>query len=212
MKTSDLIDLLAGDALAVAPGQVGRKLAAALAIGGAASLSAVALWLRCQPLLMAAAQPWFWTKTAYTLLLTIAGIAIVRRLAVPGAPVRRAPWLALAVIAGMGLLAAAQLQATPPALWEAVWLGRTWKVCTPLILLLALPIYAALVVAVRGLAPVRLRLAGSAIGFAAGALAATLYGLHCPEQDAVFVMCWYSLGILASTALGALTGPRLLRW
>jgi hypothetical protein len=75
-----------------------------------------------------------------------------------------------------------------------------------------MPIYACLIVAVRGLAPTRPPLAGAAAGLAAGALAATLYGLHCPEQAAVFVVTWYTLGIATATALGAVVGARLLRW
>jgi hypothetical protein len=151
-------------------------------------------------------------KAAFTGLLTVAGVAIVRRLATPGGAARLAPWLGVAVIVAMGLLGFGQLLSTPFAARMTVWLGQTWKVCALLILLLALPIYAALVLAVRTLAPTRLRLSGAAAGFSAGAFAATLYGLHCPEQGAAFAMTWYSLGIAASAAVGALTGPRLLRW
>ena len=67
-------------------------------------------------------------------------------------------------------------------------------------------------VAIRRLAPIHLERTGAAAGFAAGALAATLYGLHCPEQAAAFVATWYTLGIAGATAIGALTGRRLLRW
>ncbi|MFX4982815.1 NrsF family protein, partial [Acinetobacter baumannii] len=34
----------------------------------------------------------------------------------------------------------------------------------------------------------------------------------CAEATALFVISWYTLGIAASAALGALAGPRLLRW
>ncbi len=49
-------------------------------------------------------------------------------------------------------------------------------------------------------------------GLAAGGIAATMYGLHCPEWAASFVATWYSLGILASGVLGAVIGRRVLRW
>ena len=58
----------------------------------------------------------------------------------------------------------------------------------------------------------RLRAAGAAAGLGAGAWAATIYCLHCPEASALFVLTWYSLGILLATAIGALVGPRFLRW
>jgi hypothetical protein len=212
MKTNDLIELLAQHAPAQPPGQAGRRLWAALALGGSISLGVVVLWLRCQPLLVAGSQPWFWMKAAFTGLLTAVGVALVRRLATPGAAARITPWLGVAVIVAMGSLGIGQLLSTPSALRMTVWLGQSWKVCALLILLLALPIYVALVFAVRTLAPTRLRLSGAAAGFSAGAFAATLYGLHCPEQGAAFVMTWYSLGIAASAAVGALTGPRLMRW
>jgi hypothetical protein len=66
--------------------------------------------------------------------------------------------------------------------------------------------------ALRSLAPTRLRLAGTAAGLAAGAVGASVYQLHCPELAAPFLGTWYVLGILAPAALGALIGPRLLRW
>jgi hypothetical protein len=212
MRTADLIELLARDARATPPGVASRRLLAALAAGGLVTLAVVALGLRCQPLLVAVQQPWFWMKAAYTGLLTLAGAVIVRRLSVPGARLGAAPLIAALVILAMLAAAAGQILSTAPAGRLALWLGHTWKVCSPLILLLAVPIYACLVVAIRRLAPTRPALTGAAAGFAAGALAATLYGLHCPEQAAAFVATWYTLGIAAATLLGALAGGRLLRW
>lgn len=212
MRTADLIELLARDVRATPPGVVNRRLLAALLAGGAVTLALVALGLRCQPLMLAAQQSWFWMKAAYTGLLTLAGIVMVRRLSVPGAKVGSGPAVAGLVVLAMLALGAGQILSTAPAARLALWLGHTWKVCSPLILLLALPIYACLIAAIRKLAPTRLALTGAAAGFAAGALAATLYGLHCPEQAAAFVVTWYTLGIAAATVLGAIAGSRLLRW
>ena len=64
----------------------------------------------------------------------------------------------------------------------------------------------------RALAPSNLVLAGATLGFAAGAIGATAYSLHCPELSAAFIGIWYVIGILIPTAAGALLGPRLLRW
>jgi hypothetical protein len=212
MRTADLIELLARDVRTTPPGVVSRRLLAALVAGGLVTFAIVALGLRCQPLLIAAQQPWFWMKAGYTGLLTAAGAVLVKRLSVPGARLGAAPIVAALVILAMLAVAAGEILSVPPAGRVALWLGHTWKVCSPLILLLALPIQACLAVAIRGLAPTRPALAGAAAGFVAGALAATLYGLHCPEQAAAFVATWYTLGIAAATALGALTGKRLLRW
>jgi hypothetical protein len=213
MRTADLIELLARDARAASPGLVNRKLLTALAAGGAIALAIVALGLRCQPLLAAAHQPWFWMKATYTGLLTVAGMVMVRRLSVPGAKVGTAPpMVAALIVLAMLALGATQILAATPAGRLTLWLGHTWKVCSPLILLLAIPIYACLIAAIRALAATRPALTGAAAGLAAGALAGTLYGLHCPEQAAAFVVTWYTLGIAAAAALGALAGSRLLRW
>lgn len=212
MRTTDLIDLLAQDVRATPPGVVNRKLLAALVAGGLVTLAIVALALHFQPLSAAGHHSWFWMKAAYTGLLTLAGAVIVRRLSVPGSRLGAAPLAAALVVLAMLALGAGQILAAAPAGRLALWLGQTWKVCSPLILLLALPIYACLVMALRRLAPTRLALTGAAAGFVAGALSATLYGLHCPEQAAAFVATWYTLGIAAATAVGALTGRRLLRW
>jgi hypothetical protein len=212
MRTADLIELLARDVRTFPSGVVNRRLLAALAAGGLVTFGIVALGLRCQPLLVAAQQPWFWMKAGYTGLLALAGGILVRRLSVPGARIGAPPLAAVLLIAAMLALGTGQILSAAPAGRMALWLGHTWKVCSPLILLLAAPIYGFLAAAIRRLAPTRPALTGAAAGLASGALAATLYGLHCPEQAAAFVATWYTLGIGAATALGAIIGSRLLRW
>lgn len=212
MRTVDLIALLARDARMTPPGAASRKLLMGLAVGGAVTLALVVLGLHCQPLEAAARQPWFWMKASYTGLLTVTAAITVRRLSVPGARPGIPPAAALLIILAMIALGAGQILAASPAARLDLWLGHTWKVCSPLILLLALPIYGCEVVALRALAPTRPAVAGAAAGLAAGALAATFYGLHCPEQAAAFVATWYTLGIAAAAALGAALGTRLLRW
>ena len=55
-------------------------------------------------------------------------------------------------------------------------------------------------------------LAGASAGFLSGATSAALYCFHCPETAAPFILIWYTLGILLTTALGALLGRWILRW
>jgi len=45
-----------------------------------------------------------------------------------------------------------------------------------------------------------------------GALGALVYTLHCPELEAPFLGVWYVLGMLIPAVLGAIVGPRVLRW
>ncbi len=84
--------------------------------------------------------------------------------------------------------------------------------CSANIAALSLPVFVAVIAWQRRLAPTMPRRAGAAGGFAAGAIGALVYTLHCPELEAPFLGLWYVLGMLAPAAAGALLGPRLLRW
>lgn len=90
--------------------------------------------------------------------------------------------------------------------------GATWRTCPFNIAALATPALLALLWALRGAAPTRPAWAGAVAGLLAGALAVLVYALHCPEMAAPFVAVWYVVGMAIPTALGALLGPRLLRW
>src|SRR5690348_15850387 len=91
-------------------------------------------------------------------------------------------------------------------------MGHSSRVCAPLVLSTALPTLAATFRALKRLAPTRLRMAGAIAGLFAGGAGAFVYSFHCTEGAAPFNASWYTLGILATAALGELLGPRLLRW
>lgn len=38
------------------------------------------------------------------------------------------------------------------------------------------------------------------------------HSLHCPEMGVAFWAVWYVLGMAVPAIIGALLGPRLLRW
>lgn len=212
MKTSELIGMLAagaGPAVRVHPA---RRLAPA--IGGgvllAAALSIGLLGLVPREMF---AGPALWTKLAYTGLLAGGAAWLAALLARPLVPGLRRPVLVLAlVVSCMALLGLATWLAAAPADKLAVLLGRTWYRCPAVIFAVSLPALAVLLGTLRSLAPTRPRSAGWAAGLLAGALGAIGYSLHCPEVSALFVAVWYSLGIAATGALGALLGPRVLRW
>jgi hypothetical protein len=121
------------------------------------------------------------------------------------------PWLALPLFAIL-MAAAAQAALAAPSARRALLMGSSALVCPWLIMLCAAPVFAALVWALRGLAPTRLAAAGAMTGLAAGAFGAALYSLHCTEPGGAFVLVWYSLGMLAPAVVGAALGPMLLRW
>jgi hypothetical protein len=92
------------------------------------------------------------------------------------------------------------------------WTGGAFPWCLVLIPLLATPTAALLVWTLRAFAPTRLTLMGAAVGGLSGGVGAMAYAMYCPVDSVAFVVTWYSLGIAIAAALGALIGPRLLRW
>lgn len=213
MNTDALIASLSNGLRPVARGAVGIRLALGIFLGGLAAILILSLTIGFRPDLWLAMQgPAFWMKWGYTISLSAAAIYVTSRLARPDPGRLRGLWFVavpVLVLAGIG---AADLAQTPRGEWLAMWLGTTWMVCPWLVLALSAPIFVGLLWSFRRLAPTRLRAAGAAAGLAAGAFAATIYCLHCPEVSAIFVLTWYSLGILFAASIGALVGPRLLRW
>jgi hypothetical protein len=213
MDTDDLIDALARDTSNVPRHAAPVRLAMSLAAGLAATLVIIASTLGFRPDLdLAMAGSMLWMKLAYTASLALVAIVALLTLIRPEGRPPRWLWLLAVPVALLGFVSAHELAGLPHDDWLALWLGQTWRLCSGLIALFAMPIGGTLVVFVRRFAPTRLRATGAVIGLASGAGSATLYSLHCPEAGASFVLTWYSLGIAVATVVGWALGPRLLRW
>lgn len=213
MKTEELIARLSHDMPPVSRHAVGNRLALGIFAGGCLSVILLALTLGIRPdLWLAMTSKIFWVKWGYTA--SVAGIAVLStaQLARPDSGRPRRLWLLAVPLVFLVALAAGELVRTPRSEWLAMWLGETWTKCPWLVLLLSVPIFGGMLWSFRRLAPTRLREAGATAGLAAGASAATAYCLHCPEVSVLFVLTWYTLGILLAALVGALLGPRLLRW
>lgn len=211
MKTDVLIDLLARNAGPAPRAQVARRLGAAGAAGLLASSGVAVAWLGLIPWSLFG-TPVPWTKMAYAGALAAAAGWWAARLSRPAAPAdrpRRAVLALALVMAGVGFVS---WLAEPADDRLRALLGQSWFSCPPNVLLLSLPALAAALWALRGLAPTRPRAAGFAGGLLAGSVGAFGYALSCPEGSAAFVAVWYSLGIVLTGAVGALLGPRVLRW
>jgi hypothetical protein len=184
-----------------------------LAVGAFAAIIVLALTVGVRPDLdVAMLGPMFWIKAGYTGglgLVALLGLVSVTR---PEAKPPRWLWLAAAPVAVLALIAIVDAAAMEKGKWMASWLGSSWFECPPLIAALALPIAVTLLWALRPFAPTQLRATGALAGTVAGALSAMIYCLHCPEAGAAFVLTWYTLGIGLVAGIGALIGPRLLRW
>ena len=213
MKTDDLVSLLASGAGAVDPGAARRRWSLALSGGTLVATLLVFAWLEVNPALGRDARaPMFWVKEAFCAALAVGALMAVARLGRPGAPLGGLRPLLALLVAALWMLAAVVLLTADAAERSDLILGISWTECSVNIALLSMPVFAAMVWLMRGLAPTRLRLAGAAAGFAAGAMGALVYTLHCPELEAPFLAIWYVLGMLIPATLGALVGPRLLRW
>ncbi len=213
MKTEDLISMLAEGAIAVDPHAAQRRYAMAIGTGSLAAVLMLLALLRVRAdLAEAALSPLFWVKPAFVASLAAASLFAALRLSRPGASLAWIPASLAAPVLVIWTIAIITLLGAEPVERTRLFLGETWKSCPFLIALLSVPLFAAVMWAMRGLAPTRLRLAGFAAGLLAGAIAALVYCLHCPEIEAPFVGFWYLLGMLIPAAAGAALGPSLLRW
>ena len=212
MTTDDLIDRLADDLAPTRGDVVSRRIA--LGLGGGVLLSAALMLAVLGPrpdLLAALSTTPFWIKFVYVALASVAGLGAVLKLSRPAGRIVRPAFLAGLLLAIVALLALAQYAMSPAGARPTLVYGGSALVCPIVIVLLALPILAGLIWAIRSLAPTRIRLAGLAAGLGAGAFSALVYSFHCDETSVVFLALWYSLGILASGLVGLLTA-RGLRW
>ena len=213
MKTDELVALLATGAGAVEPDATARRYATALSWGafGATLLMAILLGVRSD-IDAAARLPMFWIKLAFPASMVIGGLFAASRLSRPGVRLGRMPIALVAPALAIWLFAAFELLSATRPEREQLIFGSTWESCPLSIAMLSVPAFVAVLWAMKGLAPTRLALAGAAAGLLAGAGGALVYALYCPEMAAPFIGIWYLLGMLIPAAVGAMLGPRLLRW
>ena len=212
MKTEDLTRLLAQGATPVPQRTAACTLAVAMAVTTPVVLLLMATLLGVRPdIADASSLPMFWVKLGVPSLIALAGWHLVERLARPGVVVgERWLWLSAPVLFVWLLGAWAWSSAAPEERATLFW--STWLACAVSVPLLSLPLLFAAFAALRRLAPTRPGRAGAAAGALSGGVAAAVYALHCLEMFAPFLAVWYVLGMSVPVVLGALLGPRLLRW
>jgi hypothetical protein len=211
MKTEDLIDALANEPAppkAAAPlARVAVALVAGLMGGGA--LLAVSLGVRPD---IGVALATVMLKAGFAGAATAVVAPLLLRLARAG----RAGGWRLAAIGGFAalcvLVVAVTLLGAEPGKRFALWMGGAFPWCVAIIPALAAPTALLLVRVLRDLAPTDLSATGATVGAVAGGIGAMVYAMYCPVDSAAFVITWYAVGIAVAAALGALLGPRLLRW
>lgn len=213
MKTDDLISLLATGLEPVDRWRFARCLSLAMlvAIFGAVLLTMLLFGVRAD-LAVVAATPLYWAKVALPATLMLGALLVFNRLARPGLAVGvRWGGIALPVL-GVWAATLLVLSGVPQDQQLGLIFGRTWRTCPFNIALLSIPGFFALLRALQEFAPTQLRLAGGVAGLLASSTATLAYCLHCPEMEVPFWGVWYVLGMAIPTLIGALLGPRWLRW
>jgi hypothetical protein len=123
--------------------------------------------------------------------------------------------LALWLVAPFILLAGgaiAELLLVPQSKWMSRLVGEHAMRCTITIPMLAAPILAALIVALRAGASLHPGLTGALTGAASAGVEALVFAASCPDDSPLFVATWYPLATLICAGVGALAGRRFLAW
>ena len=212
MRTSELIAVLAADPVPE-PIQIGRRVAVALMIGFVGSLAIFALLSEPRPDIAAAARTVrFDLKFVDAFAFALPSLLLTLRLARPDAKPRA---LALWLLAPIVLLAAAvvvELLVIPQDEWLHRLIGTKSMHCMRMIPLMAAPLLAGLIWALRAGAPLHPGLTGALAGAASAGVAALVYASSCPDDSPLFVATWYPLATLICMGVGALAGRRFLEW
>ncbi|MGY6706265.1 NrsF family protein [Roseinatronobacter sp.] len=210
MKTEDLIAALSADTLPQKT--VAQQLARALPVAMVISIAAfLAFW---------GPRPDIWTalgsvavlKTILPLGLAVMAAALALSLTHPG--IRhdiRGAALALFVVLVLGAFGAALLNAGLAGLIAALS-TPSLQACLLSIPVLGLPVLLAVFWALSSGAALQPRLTGAVAGLIAGGLAASVYSLYCDKDMVLFVVPAYFTAIASIAVIGALLGPRLLKW
>jgi hypothetical protein len=107
---------------------------------------------------------------------------------------------------------AAELLTAPQSAWMSRLMGDNAMHCTVTIPVLAAPVLAALIVALRPGAPLHPGLTGAMAGAAAAGVGALVYASSCPDDSPLFVATWYTIGTALLAVIGAVAGARVLRF
>lgn len=212
MDTDQLIRTLAADNAHRAP-RVGAVLALSLLAAAPLSVLIFATFLGVRPDAMTAMRnPFFDLKFAVTLSLAIPAIIVSLHLSRPEALMRGWGWLLLIPVGLLAVAIGGEMMMAPQLPMMTRLVGKNSRVCLSAIPAMSLPLLAGALFGLRHGAPSRPALAGAIAGLLSAGLAATLYASHCTDDSPLFVATWYTLATALVTAIGALTGTRVLRY
>lgn len=212
MTTAELIEQLSRDARPVPRHTIDLRVGGGMICGAAATLIMVIALVGIRPDVAPASMTTpFWVKAAYAACYGLLGYLLVRQLATPETQVPRGLWIA-AVPAGLLMIGAVgEWNSINGAVQNELLVQKSWR-AVPIIVALAVPVYAGVAWAFGRLAPTKLWAAGAAAGLASGGIAATLFSLTCQEVSPTYLLTRFTAAIAIVVAAGAIAGPRMLRW
>lgn len=213
MKTDQLIEMLSTNVEPVKPGRFKKALALTLLFGGAASFCLMLGTVGLRSDVGAGILSGFIAlRLFFTLILISAGTLLLTKLIRPGQDGRRSYVVIFLSFLALGLAGIGALAIHPPTAWGPMVMGTDWVMCVFCIPLFATVPFVALIWTLRQGAPTNLRSAGAIAGLVAGAIGAVAYAFHCPDDSIPFIALWYGVMIGLCALVGAMLGPRLLRW
>jgi hypothetical protein len=213
MKTEDLIAILSTRVENVDTRGPQRNLFRAIILSLAVTIGGIVLWTGVRHDIDHLRELMFlMLKVGLGTLIILGGALVLARLGRPGAETFFDTRSYRAAAPGLGLLAVAAMLALPLFHLLQHDAKGDWLECLISIPVIAVVPFAAVVWAMRKMAPTKLRLTGAAIGLVAGGVSSIGYALHCTDDSLFFITAWYGAAVAICVLAGALLGPRLLRW
>jgi len=213
VKTDELIKVLSTNVAPANRRQVVQEVVAAIAIGTVIAVITILVSRGIRTDLNdIRALGFLLLKLAFATVIVISASAYLVRLARPGGETKTSLMLAAWPFMCIALLAAISLVFAP--LWHlhTAVMGDRWLECLVSIPLIAILPFAVVVWTLRRMAPTDLTRTGALAGLLAGGISAVGYALHCTGDSIPFIALWYGGTIAFCTFIGAVLGPRLLRW
>jgi len=209
MKSEDLITILAQAPRASPP--IPLAAGAMVLVVGAALLITSTLGIR-PDIATAITTPHLIFKMGFLATLLACAVALTRQAAKPAgrAPVAIAIYYSLWAV--LAIAAVADFIVNPADAVASGILSRTGAFCVGFVFLYGLVAMGAMTCLVRQYAPTDLPAAGRLIGLTAAAAGALGYAIHCPMDNAAYILFAYGTPMLALTLLGRWVLPRFLAW
>jgi hypothetical protein len=216
VNTERLVDLLTANLEPVGNIHFGRRLLAAMLAGGAAAFAVMLAIVGPRHELDSTIHiAWTAGKLLFAISVIATGAPSLLKSMRPGLEKETHPALVLLPFIAAIAAALVMLFFVTPHAWILMLRGATPvspERCLLCIVFFAGVPFAALVWALRQGAPTQLRLCGMIAGVVAGGLGAAAYALACTSDTIPFITFFHGAAIALCAFIGALLGPRLLRW